>query len=87
MEKGEKCDAVQLRANLPTGRGNSHYTLSPVQQVRFHLEYKIYLGKWNSPSVTQDTIIVDQNFAILISIDISIKIHQFVCIKAGLDQI
>ena len=40
MEKGEKCDAVLLRANLPTGRANSHYTLSPIQQVRFHLELK-----------------------------------------------
>ena len=37
----------------------------------------IFFQKWNSPSVRRDTIIVDQHFAILISIDISIKIHQF----------
>ena len=31
--------------------------------------------------VTQDSIIVFQNFLILISVNISIKIHHFVCIK------
>ena len=30
--------------------------------------YELYV-KWNSPSVTQDSIIADQNFAILISIE------------------
>ena len=37
--------------------------------------------KWNLLSVTQDKLIANQNFAILISVDISIKIQQFVSIK------
>ena len=45
MEKGEKFDAVLLRANLPTGRANSHYTLSPIQ-VRFHLELNKHLTRY-----------------------------------------
>ena len=53
------------------------------------LEYKQNLSrtlnsillKWNSPSITKDSIIDFQNFLILISVDISIKIHQFVFIK------
>ena len=34
--------------------------------------------KWNSPSVTQDSFIVLKKFAILISIYISIKTHQYI---------
>ena len=40
--------------------------------------------KWNSPSVAQDTFIATKNFMQLISIDISMKTHQFVCIKQAL---
>ena len=35
--------------------------------------------KWNLPKVTQDSFIALKMFAILISIYISIKTHQFVC--------
>ena len=51
------------------------------------LSFFVYglLGDWflegNSALVTQDSFIAFQTFAILISIDITIKIHQFVCIK------
>ena len=42
---------------------------------------KFYELKWNSPFVTQDQYLPSICFAILIFTDISIKIHNFVCIK------
>ena len=46
-------------------------------KIRENAEF-VDLLKWKSRSDTQDTIIAIQKFIILIFIDISIKIHQFV---------
>ena len=59
-----------------------NYCLATNLYIWKHSEGELFFElKWNSPSVTQGSIIAFQNFLILISIYISIKIPQFVCIK------